>query len=570
VFAEAELRAANNPSEVTLAEIAERILELRGLPGAEGLDAAVIVEAEMAAERLVCYANPEARLALALLRAARVRHGFLSDTYHPAPFLRELLEQTLDVGADTPVIASSEHRETKHSGRLYRVVAASAEARRPCGKPRRRVHIGDNRTADVASARREGVRPIQYLRPAIARKISSRWRPPQSGFDFASPLAPDGPVLEAIGSICLAPLLAGFCAWLRLEIERLSPSRVLYLARDGAIMKWAMDHLAPEHAGRGVFAWASRRALLLPAVTDLTEEAAAYLIRHSANRSMGDILEGLRLPRDCVENPDLIVRTDADKAAMRQTLMRMAPELTDRAREERATLLAYLASLGVERGKRVLLVDIGWRGSMQWALQTLLPEVELHGRYLALNPDAGRAVAPDRAAGWLSDFGQSPLSQHLRHCVAILELMFSQAEGTILRVEREGDGFRAVRAEDTEADGLRAQAIEAMQGAAKSRIRELAEIGLDNTPREWLEPERVAPALLALSRYPSLRSATSFGKLPHAIDLGDARPTRLDGLPGSMAEAVSLRKALKSARSAQWRRGTLSTLSLGLASKLLR
>ncbi len=570
VFAETELRSANDPSEITLAEICDHLIALRGLPGAERLETKAVADAEMTAERLVCYANPEAAPALEILRAAGVRYGFLSDTYHPGHFIREILENKLGIGTDIPVIASSEHRETKYSGKLYGIVAASSEARRADGGSRRRLHVGDNRAADVASARRHGVHGFHYVRPAVGRRISNRWNPPQSGLDFASPVFPDGSVLEEIGSICLAPLLVGFSAWLSREIGRVRPDRVLYLARDGAIMKWAMDHLAPEHADRGAFAWASRRALLLPAICDETEDSIAQLVHHSANRSMGEILEGFGLREDCVPNPQHVVRTAADKANMRDALLRVAPELLARARDERATMLAYLESLGVRDNQRVLVVDIGWRGSMQRALQGLLPQVEIHGRYLALDPDAGRAVRPERAAGWLSDFGRSALPLSLRHCVAMLEIMFSQPETTILRIERAGGSFRPVRAAETEADGPRAHAIELMQGSAKDRIRELAEIGLDKIPSEWLAPERAASALLSLSRYPTFQSASAFGKLPHAIDLGDARPVRIHGLPSHLSEIGNLRKTFNAVRRAQWRRGALATLSLGLSSMLMR
>jgi FMN phosphatase YigB (HAD superfamily) len=173
---------------------------------------------ELDAERALCARNEYIHAAYEHARRRGKRTLFTSDMYLPADFIAAMLR---DCGYEPDgclYVSSACGGATKHSGALYRHVAAELAI-----DPGRVLHIGDNPFSDVAMALRNGVSAVLYERCAV---VAERARPAHVG---------DGPAASIYRGLTRNRLYArrGFDAlgfWYRFGFEVLG---VLLAGFDG-------------------------------------------------------------------------------------------------------------------------------------------------------------------------------------------------------------------------------------------------------------------------------------------------------------------------------------------------
>ena len=174
---------------------------------------------------------------------------------------------------------------------------------------------------------------------------------------------------------------------------------VHYLSREGASLARLHEQVAEvlfgRWAPRAVHLEVSRRSTFGPSLRSLDDESLQRMWRQYADQSPVGLIASLGLePASFRErlataglDPDTVIPDIAGDRRIRSFLQ--TPDVARTMRcaldEQRGLLVRYLSDRGLG-GERHVVVDVGWRGTIQDNLCHLLPHTELHGVYFGLFP----------------------------------------------------------------------------------------------------------------------------------------------------------------------------------------
>lgn len=385
-----------------------------------------LCEAEVADEHREASLDP--RISGVIERVGARRVIVVSDFYMGGAVLAKLLAEKAPGLRFTAVVSSCDVRLNKRSGRLFAHVGATYGL-----EPGRWLHVGDNPQADVAAATRAGVAAEQYLPGDLHRAREER----EEGFRRATREAlgaMPGPMSRAKGvgeageavagmdrsawdvpyalGRAMSPAFFALGRWLAVKIgaRGVNGRPVLFFTREGLFFRRlarACTGVADAGTGdgklpleRAKLAMVSRMATFAasigePSVTDMMRLWAQYsemsmrtmlVSLQEDPREYAALLKSFDLPLDeRVRHPWLDERVKAlfADAMFKEKLMRGV-------RGRRELLKAHLAECGlVPKGSggkvsRAVVVDVGWRGTIQDNLARVYPEVEFHGLYVGL------------------------------------------------------------------------------------------------------------------------------------------------------------------------------------------
>lgn len=252
IKAEAFARKRSSKEEVSIQEIYQYLevpIEIKSQ----------LLQKELEVEERVCFVNPTLlNLFLYLLHQGK-RIFCVSDMYLPKSFLEKLLAREGYAGYEG-LIVSSEEGVQKASGRLFdRLVERYALS------PSRILHLGDNYDSDCVAARSRFIDAVHV--PLNFRKLLS-WEP---RFMRALLKFEDRELRDLICAISerrpqecseywesfarsWAPLVyASICRYVHEEAQRYPGSQVVFVARDGFVLKKIYDFLFPGNKSTYLF-----------------------------------------------------------------------------------------------------------------------------------------------------------------------------------------------------------------------------------------------------------------------------------------------------------------------------
>lgn len=369
-----------------------------------------IAQRELEQEIHVSY--PDIR-GLELARQARTaRRAAVSDFYMGEPFLRRILEaHAPDVRFDH-VFVSCDCRLNKRSGRLFQHIHRTLGV-----TPDAHIHVGDNHASDVENARALGVHATHFRHPPederhadhqerfshrphaldstvelLDRDIRAASRPPEE-------YTPKQRELFHAGAR-MAPVFAGLVMLAAEEAIRLGAPTVFYFTREGEFFRRIHLAMAPvEPTGaplpRATLLHVSRMSTFFPSLRDFTPEELMRIWTMYSSQSMSQLFDSFHVPlfatepflrRYGIEPKETICgpwRDNRARAFLKDPLVR---HLLARAQDERRNLLfQYFGRRGFTRDlEHAVIVDIGWRGTIQDNIAILFPKTQIHGFYLGL------------------------------------------------------------------------------------------------------------------------------------------------------------------------------------------
>lgn len=503
--------------------------ELAAAFGWNEAQSVAVREQELALEAAHVRAIP--RLASRLAKA-RAKTGaplwFISDMYLPAATLHGWLERIGVARSGDRTWVSGEAGVNKSSGLLFEKIRAETGASFAAW-----THTGDHPQADLATPHTLGIdaqlEPAAHLTPAEAfvrgpGEFAPPWRSLLAGAMRrarleTAPAEARSEMLCTVGADVAGPLFFAFVRWCLAEAERCGKQRVYFLARDGQIFhRIAQLIRSPVEchyllASRLAFSGARAVGDIVALRELLAPGGWAHSLRQTlAHAGLDETWGRANLPAEWRDS-DWDANLTPDRRAkladwLLQEPQRAVVETALRARTELAR--EYLAQEGVTANAPILLVDMGWAGSLQRSVEALL-DGPADFAYLALMPGCA-----GRARGAMLDFaqGQWPIAEKRANSLCVLLELLAMADHPSLAGFRGGEG-RVAPVLQAPAPGGYLDA-ERLQSAILSFVKYYLEVEpLAPAPMEKLRQLGLARAAQLHDR-PTKAEASTLGQLSHA------------------------------------------------------
>jgi FMN phosphatase YigB (HAD superfamily) len=511
-------------SEVSIEDIYR---SLRPSAGPAEIDAAVSREIEAEARHCFAFAPT-----VALMRAARekgLRIVIVSDTYLSEAQLRALIQSAAGdevIGLIDQIFCSSQFGMSKAAGLFEPVLEALSVA------PGAILHVGDNEQADQVAPAALGIATaffrqfdaecVQRLRleaaastildPAtrVERPAAQPHRPQLS-------LRTEEDPVFALGHDVLGPLMHAFARWIESEAAALAETagrapKIVFLLRDGHLPQRVFE------AATGIRAAAAEISRFTARRAGFTGETAIrdYLAAQARHQRILVLARQLGLNREEAEKLGRGGQAAFDKAALAPQNVR---KIVERSAHFADKLFAHLQRQGVERGDTVMLVDLGYNGTVQNHLEPVLRDrfdLRLAGRYLLLREEEETGF--DKK-GLIDTRHYDVNALHaLSGPIAIVEQLCTIAQGSVENYSPNGEPLRKGAGAKGAQNAIRDHV---QQGCVA--FAEDASAGF-HTIAESDDPEarrRMAAAILArLLFMPTTTEVGIFAAFEHDVNLG--------------------------------------------------
>ncbi|MGC6330972.1 HAD family hydrolase [Rhizorhabdus sp. FW153] len=514
-------------------EVAIETIHARILPGAEAQQVSASVAAEISAEARHCYPFQPV---VALMRAAKargLRTVLVSDTYFSSKQLRSLVEAAAGVevaGLIDMIFTSSEYGLSKAEGLFQPVLDALGV------RPQAVFHLGDNSVADQQAPSALGIATAHFVQ--FDTEAETRLRLEAMAAVLLEPatrqteaaMQPHRPLLSMrseqdiaflMGHDVIGPLLHGFSEWLDEEVALLSelygrPVKMMFLMRDGFLPMKLFETLG---TGRTIGELSISR--LTAGRASLMDQAAVEaLVAREAGKQRLDVIGGMLLlePHEARK----IAGPSGEVSAFERNICQ--PEAAQKAVRRSARyadrLIAHVRKQGVEDGDLLMLVDLGYHGTVQDRVVPLLKarmNVDVAGRYLLLRENEPTGL--DKK-GWFDKrhYSREILSV-LGSSIAVIEQICTQTKGSVVDYHPNGKPIHEKAGEkggqSETRDRIQAGAI--AFGVAATALGRTAKSDDGDCRR------KVAAAILArLMYFPTASEVATIGDFTHDANLGSS------------------------------------------------
>lgn len=379
----------------------------------------------------------------------------------------------------TKLYLSSDHNKKKRTGDLFKYIVDDLNIK-PCDL----LHIGDNEYSDYYVPKHFGIDSILVKE---SKKSFSLYQKKLhncillDGFyghrEYSS-------IYEQLGEQVLGPLLYGFCKWLKLEENKYSPDKIIFLSRDGNIMKQAYETLYGKN-NINYYAYGSRRGLIVPTIwKDCSIDNIQKSIHFHDRISFEDIFLRIGLNAENyeeifkkmgVKKNDKIDGTNLkDNKDFVNIFNLIRNDIIENSKAEYKYSKKYWDSI-LKNAKKVFVVDIGWNGNMQNALLKFINEsdhkdnVDLYGYYFGVNPNTSYNFF---MKGFMYDKKHDcNLHDVFLNFSGLFESFFMTNHGSLKRYRKEEPGFELYDNEYKSEEGKIISEIDAIETMQKSAIR---------------------------------------------------------------------------------------------------
>jgi FMN phosphatase YigB (HAD superfamily) len=513
--------------EVSIEEIYANLM-----PGATPEARAALVAAELDAEARHCYAFAPT---VALMREARARGLqviIVSDTYLSEPQLRTLITRAAgeDVAALIDRIFCSSAYGMPKAGGLF--VPVLAELGVPPGSI---LHCGDNPEADVTAPAKLGIRcchleqfdgeSAQRLRleASAACLVDPSTRVSLPAYQPHRPdvaMRRDDDPAARLGHDVLGPLFHSFAGWLHDEAAAQQartgrPTKLLFLLRDGYLPAQAYLARYPDQADQVAMVEISR---LTAAQSGMIDGAAieGYILPELPAGSAEVFARHLHFDRKEAARLAALPKTAFAAHIRKPAIVR---QIVERSRIAADRLIAHLRSHGVAEGDSVMLVDLGYNGTVQNLIEPMLCQrmgLTVSGRYLLLRETAASGF--DKAGFADHRHHDLKILHALSESIAIVEQLCTLPQGSVIDYRKDGSAVREAAgvkaAQSAVRDAVQAACLDYVRNAGKGVERPAASDTADAR-------RRMAIAVLARLLFLPVESEVAvLGDFDHDVNLG--------------------------------------------------
>lgn len=451
---------------------------------------------------------------------------YISDFYAGADFLNEILAQIQCPLRFDKQYISCDCGYNKRSGRLFEYVLNDMRT-----TPDKQLHIGDNQYSDVEIPKNRGIDVRHYL-PEKEHEIRMQKEKQYAGLIGYGQKSLSFGGLVSKGEISV--FFYGFIHWIIESCIQDDIGELYFFTREGEFYKQVYDEIIKnEYEDKSVpkaeVLEVSRLSTFCASLREISLAEMMRIWNQYSIQSLAALFKSLGIPEETVA-----AFTEKHRIPMEEVITypwldeRVATlfmdgdflEVVQKERDAKRKLLEdYLAQKGIDpKGKkRIGIVDIGWRGTIQDNISYLLPDYEVKGYYIGLVPFLNEQPRNVIKRGYLNGYGKFDF---LLQYVMPFEMICNSPNGSTTGYERKGDTVYAVRKREAEEDQVYCQYTEKIQ---KDVLADLPAIYRSLAQRAYIASDIRAAAHKKLGDYilnPQRAVAEAYFSLRHNEEFG--------------------------------------------------
>lgn len=352
-LARAEKNKEGKSTEICLEDIYSVLSRLSGISAETGC------RIEMDTELQLCRANPTMKKVWDLAVESGKKVIAASDMYLSREFIEKLLEKNGFYGFSELYVSNEKHCG-KWDGKLFKLICSEQNGTI--------VHIGDNLLSDVRNARKQGIASVHYpnvneqgrkFRPVnMSQLVGSAY----SGIVNSVLYTENHSPAYEYGFKCGGLLILGYCGFIRERSKSFGADRILFLSRDGYIVKKVYDMLFPQDRTEYVY-WS--RAAASKLCSDIfPQDYIRRFVRQKSEKDflVSEILSSMGIPDFKTELPPTSKLCGGNTDRLVSEIYSQMPEITARLKEEQSGAQEYFRNI-FKNCHRAVTVDCGWAGS---------------------------------------------------------------------------------------------------------------------------------------------------------------------------------------------------------------
>lgn len=444
-----------------------------------------------------------------------------SDMYLPISIIEEILKSN-DIDKYEKLYLSSELKLTKSKGTIFDYVLKDLNISKD-----EIIHIGDNKKSDYLVPKSLGIASILYKRNFYkvhkykeVEDTNKLYYNSLNSF-IENHIDMNKDYFWKIGYETFGPLLYSYTNWLKECFIKENYKKVFFLARDGYIMQKVFKMINDTNI-ENEYMYASRRSLIVPTIWmyDKLDDVLSNMYL-GPRISVNALLKRLGLePKEKNEllkkyNLELKEILPTDNILNNDEFMSFYKEVKDEiylnSKNEYENLLKYYNE--IDFSGNIALVDIGWLGNMQNALNNIIQKsnmkTDITGYYVGIVPDS-KNQEKNKMNGFLFEKNKNEdLFLKKKFFNSIFEMLFLSTHGSVKKYngkESKADLYEfEYKDSQTEKDIRRIQdgAIKFIEDFYNSKSNKYIEIN-----------ERISLYnMLQFGNYPELEDTDKFGDM---------------------------------------------------------
>ena len=428
INAEKRARKNSNNEEITLQEI-YNFVEYDNVIK----DRLYKIEIEMEIDLSSTIKNNLRILNLCLKKGKKIL--LTSDMYLPKDIIEKILEKNKITY--NKLYLSSEVNLTKSTGNLFKYIINDLKISNT-----QIIHFGDNHGSDYITPMMLGIKAVHLKREPF-KKIKNVRQEDKFSYRCLNNFINDNLNEEKdyfynAGYATLGPLLYGYSKWLQSEFEKEQFDNIFFLARDGYIMQKAFEIISDR---KTEYMYASRRALIVPTIWKYEDFLSLKKnMKFPRKITIKALLKKFGLDsqkyKEIIEKHGYKLEEEILAEDINEKNPRFYSEIKndiyENSKNEYENLVNNLRKHNFE-GKTAI-VDIGWHGNMQFAINNIIQVAELntdlYGYYVGIVPNSEKQKILNMKA-FLFDQNDETFYYKELFFNSLFELIFSTQHGSV-------------------------------------------------------------------------------------------------------------------------------------------
>ena len=454
------------------------------------------------------------------------RLAYISDFYAGTDFINAILEHiNCPLQFDRQYV-SCECGYNKRSGRLFDYAVNDMVI-----MPEKQLHIGDNQYSDVEIPQNKGIRTRLYL---PNREHEIRLQKEKIYADFKKNEEVPYRVSGLISTKEISIFFYGFINWIIESCMQDNIDELYFFTREGEFYKQIYDEIIKneyqdKRAPKADVLEVSRLSTFCASLRDISLSEMMRIWNQYSIQSLGAMFKSLGISKEYVDPfvkkyqiplEEVITYPWQDERVITLFDDGDFVETVKKQRDaKRKVFMEYLTQKGITHNqkKRIGIVDIGWRGTIQDNISYLLPDYEIKGYYIGLVPFLNEQPTNTIKRGYINGYEKFNL---LLQYVMPFEMISNSPNGSTIGYERKGNIVCAVRKKEVEEDQIYYQYIKNIQ---KDILADMSHIYSSIGKRKYIASNIRALAHKKLSDFilnPKRLVAEAYFSLRHNEEFG--------------------------------------------------